>query len=201
MPCTQCSGITKKGDRCKLRASCVLGCKLFCYRHAYQHTKKVSCKDSKNSVACIGDGVHVKTSTIPGAGLGLFATRNFKKNELITEYDGRIIDNKTAKQVQKNHPGQSFHFVALSLGRTVIDGIKTPIPGRGGASFTNDSMNNPPYNAKFFRTYKVMPDLPDHRTGLTELTRLFLKATRDITKGEEIFVDYNRETRIRMGIE
>lgn len=200
MPCNQCVGITKKGIRCKLWASCQLGCNNYCFRHAYQHTKKVSCRDTKNAVSTIGHGVIVKTSTIPNAGLGLFASKNFKKNELITEYDGKIIDKKTAKQKQRDNPSSTFHFVALSLGNSVIDGIKIPIPNRGGASFANDSINNPPYNSKFFRTTKVMPDLADQRSGNLELTRLFLKALRDIAKGEEIFVDYGSETRQRMDI-
>ena len=201
MPCNQCSGITKKGVRCKLSASCKLGCKNYCFRHAYQHVKKENCKDTKNAVASIGYGIQVKPSTIPNAGLGLFATKNFKKNELITEYDGRIIDNETAKEVQRTNLLASFHFVGLTLGHSVIDGIKIPILGRGGASFANDSMNHPPYNAKFFRTNILMSDLPDQRTGNLELTRLFLKALRNIAKGEEIFVDYGHSTRRRMEIE
>lgn len=201
MQCNQCSGITKKGVRCKLLASCKLGCKNYCFRHAYQHVKKENCKDTKNAVASIGYGVRVKPSTIPDAGLGLFASKNFKKNEMITEFDGNIIDKETAKKVQRTRPSATFHFVGLTLGFSVIDGVKIAIPGRGGASFANDSMNNPPYNATFFRTKKVMPDLPDQRTGDLELTRLFLKALRDIAKGEEIFVDYGHSTRRRMGIE
>ena len=40
----------------------------------------------------------MKPSTIPGAGYGLFANRNYKKGEHIIEYTGEVIDEATKRQ-------------------------------------------------------------------------------------------------------
>lgn len=201
MPCHRCQGKTKNNLRCKLKISCNLGCEKFCYHHAYAHTPKTSCKDEKpNTIAVIGNGVVVKPSTLPGAGLGLFASRPFKKNEIITEYVGRIISKTEAVHITHADPARATHFCALSLNHSVIDGLRTPVVGMGGASFANDSNKHPPYNSRFYTTEKPMPKLPDHRTGNLELKRLFLKAKQNIEANDEIFVDYQNQTRKRMGI-
>jgi hypothetical protein len=211
MNCNRCEGITKKGLRCKLKASCRIGCQIFCFRHAFRYVKppgaiKGVCTDRKPKTskqfcggardsARIGHGVEVKQSTISGGGMGLFATRHFEKGDAVTEYDGHIIDRKTAEHLASIH--RDTHIRSLSR-HSLIDGLKHPIEGRGGGSFANDLKGH--YNVVFCKTEDVIPNFNDPRTGPSDLTRIFLRASRDIQLGEEIFVDYQKGTRERMDI-
>lgn len=45
MPCSQCLFIRRNGKQCRIRASCRLGCGLFCWIHAGDHTIAEFCKD------------------------------------------------------------------------------------------------------------------------------------------------------------
>ena len=211
MSCSQCEGVTKKGLRCKVRASCRIGCQIFCFRHAFRYVKppgatKGVCTDrepkkntrfcggAKNS-ATINNGVEVRPSSIFGAGMGLFATKFFAKGDAITEYDGEIIDRRQAEHLASLR--RDTHIRSLSR-HSLVDGLKVPISGRGGGSFANDVKGM--YNANFCKVEEVIPGYPDPRSGLRDMTRIFLRALRDIHPGEEIFIDYQKGTRERMGI-
>jgi hypothetical protein len=39
------------------------------------------------------DGLRIKKSTIPGAGLGLFAAKDFKKDTKVVDYKGEVSDH------------------------------------------------------------------------------------------------------------
>ncbi len=54
-------------------------------------------------------GVVVQESTLPGAGMGLFADQAFAPNDIITEYIGEVITMK--KSVKLTHKN-AFHYVA-----------------------------------------------------------------------------------------
>lgn len=49
-----------------------------------------------DEAATVGNGVFVATSIIPDSGRGLFAGKNFKKGELVTEFYGYVITKKEA---------------------------------------------------------------------------------------------------------
>ena len=68
--CVNCQGLTKRGTRCSRRT-----CKTFPY--CWQHLLS----------EC---GLKVKRSTIPGAGQGLFAVKDFKAGTRISRYTGDI---------------------------------------------------------------------------------------------------------------
>jgi len=121
------------------------------------------------------------------AGLGLFGTSNIKNRQLITEYDGTVIDKKTADYLRSI--GHDTHIRGLTFGYLAIDGIKQPVNGRGGASFANDPKSSDKCNAKFVKTEKVMLN-GAQREGLPTIDRVFLKATKDIVAGDEIYVNY-----------
>lgn len=75
--CNQCIAHTKSGNRCS-KTTCKVG--PWCWIHLkYQR------------------GLQVKPSTIPGAGLGVFATKPFKANEVIDKYTGEKLN-----EAQKN---------------------------------------------------------------------------------------------------
>lgn len=121
------------------------------------------------NLAMINDGVIVKKSDIPNSGLGLFANRFFKKNEWITIYDGESITRTQAK-CKKN-----VSHIASRDG-VIVDGLKLPLDGRGGGSFSNCSKTQSMSNA-IITSY---------------LGILLLKATKDIEVDSEILVYYGR---------
>ena len=133
-------------------------------------------------IATVGNGVLVRPSTIPDAGNGLFADRDFAKNELITEYEGVEEAEADAKRKQ---PRDITHHITRKDSRS-IHGLKDPTQavGRGGASFANDPREASRCNARYFWR-------PDPATSGTT-NKVFLKATKDIRKGDEIFVSYGK---------
>ena len=150
-------------------------------------------------------------STIPEAGLGLFAVRRFKKGEPITEYYGQFITYCEA--TKRNQKKQDSHIRRHIAFRFCIDGAKmrdgTPIThpqqqliGCGLAQYANhaekgrknkcnadfefvDSEQNEQAMKRFFEGKPF---------SLEENQRItFIYATRDIEVGEEIFVDYGKD--------
>ena len=121
------------------------------------------------TIARVGQGVSVAPSTIPHAGNGLFATRSFRSSEYITEYEGEILTRKEAWE----RPILS-HMVSRE--GVIVDGLKTPIAGRGGGSFSNSAMRSVDANASI----------------VAVLGQLFLRARRHIAENEEILVYYGR---------
>jgi hypothetical protein len=123
-------------------------------------------------------------STITTAGLGLFATRDFKTNEIITEYAGCIMSDRfQAAQCEV----QTHNIVRVSaaynrqLGPDLyVDGDRTPVTGRGGGSFANHSKTP---NAELYAC-----------DG-----KVFLRARAPITSKSEIFACYGADTRVMMG--
>lgn len=133
--------------------------------------------------ATIGSGLEVLPSRIPNAGNGLFATRVFANNSLITLYEGNVIDKAEADRRQSQ--GQAHYIRSAVKQHKYIDSLRDPeqAHGRGGASFVNDGTewgwNNSTFETKFCQ--KQARDI------------LFLKATKEILPGEEIFASYGRD--------
>jgi uncharacterized protein len=140
----------------------------------------------------IGNGVTVKPSELkaPGAGNGAFVTVNIKKHQLITEYDGKVIDKARADYLRSK--GFDTHIRGLTFGYLAIDGLKRPVFGRGGASFANDPKVKELCNVKFVKTEKVILN-GAKREGIYAIERIFLKATKDIDPGSELYVDYGKD--------
>ena len=115
----------------------------------------------------------IKTSSLPGCGKGLFTKIFIPRGIIITEHTGAITSFKEA-DFSDNNP---YLFYVTS--RHVIDGRKdnsTP------ARYINDAAG------------------PKRITGFTNNAqyviidkRVFIKATRDILPGEEIFASYGKE--------
>ncbi|XP_026193657.1 uncharacterized protein LOC34618724 [Cyclospora cayetanensis] len=139
-----------------------------------------------NSLCYLFEGVITKKSTLGRrAGLGLFCERakGFAKGTVITEFVGWLVDREQAEQLRKRR--RASHIVAVQKGFLYIDGVKDPYYGTGGASFANDGsefLGGPGNNSYFYHWY-------DEELGRT---RVFLRATRDIAQGEEIFVPYDK---------
>lgn len=118
----------------------------------------------------------VKTSQLPNAGKGLFTDKLIKKGEKIIEYLGEIIDWKEyEKRVLEDKDGYLF-FINK---KRCIDAFSTP---QHKARFANDAAGlSRVKGLKNNADYEIFDD------------RCFIVARRDISAGEEIFVNYTRE--------
>jgi len=129
-------------------------------------------------------GIQVKESSIQGAGKGLFVTRDFKKGEWICPYVGEVIDQNCT--YQRYTPGQTCPYMIEKDGTEYIDAACV----RGIGSMANCLVKNngdvrsvEAHNASF-----------SWRTSLNEP---WLKTTKNIKKGREIFVYYGSDFKVQ----
>jgi hypothetical protein len=144
-------------------------------------------------IATIGNGVEVKLSNLPNAGRGLFATRDFAFGDLVTEYDGEVID--AAEANARKAANASTHIRSAGPQHAFIDGLHVPDEAwRGGASFANDPVGQPDLlNTVLYQYRPTTAVVGVNRAGSHVLERVYLKAKKVITAGQEIYVDYGRD--------
>ena len=150
--CQRCEATTKSGNRCKNRTCRGKLC--------WQHLKKQ-------------EGLRVKPSGIQGAGMGLFTTKPFKKNEKIANYTG---EQMSRTQINQRYPGNTVGEYVLCDGNRsnsrCVDGRKT---NSSVARFANDAKGTTQRNNARF------------------LQRGFgIKAGRNIPANREVLVPYGR---------
>jgi len=148
LQCTQCTATTKSGQRCKRRV-CV---------------GQPKCSQHRDFV--------IKKSGIPNAGMGLFAKREFKKNEVIGEYYGEQVN---ASQLKSRY-GQSTAPYALQAGGVIFDAACK----RSLMSVANARKNFSQANAKF-------------SNSLNANGRVNVRAKKKIKAGKEVFVHYGSD--------
>ena len=124
-------------------------------------------------MALLEKDLEIKTSTLPGAGKGLFTNVAIPKGTRIVEYKGTVKTWDEAKQDPTNG------YIYFLKPNHVIDGRDHP---KSLARYANDAAGlvrakDKGNNARF------EPD------GL----RVFLVATKDIKAGDEIFVSYGKK--------
>ncbi|AHF17927.1 SET domain-containing protein [Niabella soli] len=112
----------------------------------------------------------VKTSTLPNAGKGLFAKVDIAKNEIVTEYLGRLAAWKDVEDDFEN--GYIFHI----NDELVIDASKDK--GSFGR-YANDATG-----------LTRVKGLTNNAEYFEEDTRVFIRAKRKIAAGNEVFVSY-----------
>lgn len=118
----------------------------------------------------------VKRSRLPGAGKGLFTTKAIKKDSKIIEYKGEIINWKEyEKRVAEDKDGYLFYVTRNHC----IDAYPTP---QYMARYANDAMG-----------LSRVKGLKNNCTYQIFGKKCFIVAERDISAGEEIFVDYTKE--------
>lgn len=153
-----------------------------------------------------GGGLVIQASSIEGAGLGLFANRDFARGEPITEYYGQLIDNEEAKK--RLSEGRASHILPLVNFEWYVDGLFHPsgipiadpvaeLSGRGAAAFINSTRGtNLADNARFDFSdtainQRIMDSALYRSKSLNPTQRLkYARAVREIKKGEEILIDY-----------
>lgn len=116
----------------------------------------------------------IKRSLLPNAGKGLFTRVDIKKGDRIVEYAGRRRKWKDVKHLD-GHNGY-----LMRLNRTTAIDAKPLNSGKG--RYANDAMG-----------LARVAGLRNNAEYLIYGNRVFIEATRNIRKGEEIFVSYGKE--------
>jgi SET domain-containing protein len=126
-------------------------------------------------------GVKVATSSIKGAGYGLFAARNFDVGDRIVEYKGEVI---TQEEYDARYNETNMGAYGIELNDThVIDAARTSSGvARYACSYHGSKAKKP--NAEY----------------VSDEERVWIVALRPIKAGEEIFTDYGEEMISAMGL-
>jgi len=114
----------------------------------------------------------VKTSTIPGAGLGLFTTVDIAKGTRIVEYKGRITVWKEVKNDSTN-----MYLYTINP-RHVIDARRTK---SALARYANDA-----------KGVTRIKGITNNCVYINDGLRAYIEAVKNIAAGAEIFVDYGK---------
>lgn len=163
-----------------------------------------------HDLVTVGSGVELAPSTLGAdAGLGLFAQETFEQNQPVTEYYGELITS--AEAVRRYNAGEASHLRRLIPLRWVIDGTRHAdtgeliggpgeMLGRGGGAYCNDPIAASRANVvfDFVDCEKNQQTMAAFRAGARLAADpfdpkeriVFLRATRMIKPGEEIFVSY-----------
>jgi len=124
----------------------------------------------KNDVPLTDDYFHLKESTIPHAGQGLFATRFISKNTRLLEYKGKKFMDGTCPDKQ--------HRYCFAFSKFCINSQK--IENGNLSRYVNDSRNS-----KFSNNC---------RWAISYLTKkVFIVSTQDINQNDELFIDYGED--------
>lgn len=117
-------------------------------------------------------GVRTGPSSIPGAGKGLFAVRDFAKGDVICPYGGRLL---TGEQVERLYPGETL---APYVERVSRDVYRDAACVRGIGSVANGMRLKSESNAETFVRRTRVP---------------WLRALKHIPEGTEILNHYGNE--------
>ncbi|MDQ6813054.1 MAG: SET domain-containing protein-lysine N-methyltransferase [Bacteroidota bacterium] len=124
-------------------------------------------------MALLEKQLEIKESTIPGAGMGLFAKQFIQKGTRIVEYTGRI---RTWKEVEYEDNNYYIFFVTEDL---VIDASRSR---KSLARFINDA-----------RGLQKVKGLNNNAQFVVDGFRVFVEAIKNIPAGTEIFLSYGKE--------
>lgn len=158
----------------------------------------------KEAMATLGNGLETRESTIPGAGLGLFATRDFADGEVITSYYGQIISYKEARTRPHSHIRSLYTMRTAIDGRFMRDGTPitdpaTQLQGLGAASLCNDTRTGNDnalfvvmHSAENLQKFESFQKNGNWKLD-PEQSDVFIFADGPISEGQEIFVSYGKD--------
>lgn len=145
-------------------------------------------------------GLDLRESTITDAGLGVFAWQRFPKNSIITEYVGPRVERSKAMNLRLKN--QDSHFKTLGLTYPyIISGLKIgDIPG-SNLTINRQILYEKQFGLGSFLNHSDKPnttfvnfDVPFVNklpiSSFTSGIRVFIKALRDISRHEELFINY-----------
>jgi len=115
----------------------------------------------------------IKPSLLPNAGKGLFTLVDIRKGDRIVEYKGRRRKWKDVKHLD----GHNGYLLRLNRS-TAVDAM--PLKS-GKGRYANDAMG-----------LTRVPGLRNNAEYLIYGDRVYIEATRNIRRGEEVFVSYGK---------
>jgi SET domain-containing protein len=123
-------------------------------------------------MALLEKQLRVRKSGLPGAGKGLFTTRFIPKNTRIVEYKGRITKWRDAAHEDNGN----IYFVNRNY---VIDARPYK---KALARYANDAKGLTRING-----------MRNNAEYIEDGLKVYIKSTKDIPAGSEIFVEYGKE--------
>jgi hypothetical protein len=156
-------------------------------------TDKCPKNASTKHAAVLGAGIEHRASHIPGI-QGLYATKAFKKGEIVTEYNGTLKDKPPEEEKQRTKY-ESWYEISVPGHKDIyLDGATAPIKdGYPAAQLANDPRNTDLVNGKWCYTDDVRAGVKrksELKSTAPVYTRIWLRARKNIAKGDEIFVAY-----------
>ena len=124
-------------------------------------------------MALLEKELEVKKSTLPGAGLGLFAKSNISKGSRIVEYKGR---RTTWKEVENDYKNGYIYTIDP---QHVID-AKTY--RKALARYANDAQGMVRKNG-----------IKNNARYVVDGLKVYIEAVKNVSAGSEIFVSYGKE--------
>lgn len=147
----------------------------------YRVQKRFEKRGGRNEIYDIKDFdlglVEVGQSTIPNAGRGVFATRNLKRGDIVTEYAGQFV---------LNEPDDKEYTLQVKGG--FIDGERNPTSSASLGSLINREYRN--YGVLSLRKNIVLKEI-GHR-------RAVAKVIKKIKPGQELITTYSRQYRNKL---
>jgi SET domain-containing protein len=116
--------------------------------------------------------LEVKRSTIAGAGEGLFALKDFKRKDLIAKYEGEVL-TKAQTNTRYGNTQQDLAPYGIQASKNKIIDASCK---RGVASYANSKPNHQNATFSVYQGHEVR-----------------LIASKNIKKGDEVFVSYGRD--------
>ena len=125
-------------------------------------------------MALLEKHLYLKKSGLPNAGKGLFTKQDIPKGTVIVEYKGRI----TTWDEIKHEDGKNGYLYYVNSKHVINAKPYVKALGR----YANDAMGR-----------SRVDGLRNNAEYVEKNKRCFIKSTRKILKGQEIFVGYGRE--------
>jgi hypothetical protein len=120
------------------------------------------------------DYLYIKTSQIPNSGKGLFTSIDFEKNEIISQFKGKILsERESQRRADRNEDG---YFMELPSGE-ILDCKNT----KCFAKYANDAEGT---KTNFKNNSYI---------GLDDEDNVVIVASKKIKAGDEIFTSYGKE--------
>lgn len=170
------------------------------FNHYLEEERRIFCKYSKKNtimntfVYGTFGSLALRPTTINIDELGVFATTDIPANTIITEYDGQDM-TKDDWGIMKEFidPSEVRHFMSYPTSKnTVIKGNDDPQVGWGVGSLFNHTDDKKQINCKAVELQRIVM-YPIGRPQKLTPYRTWIKTTRKIVAGEELFIHYGNQ--------
>ena len=122
------------------------------------------------------DLIAIKTSNIPGAGMGAFARTKISKGQRIGEYTGRLLDAESYDKLRNKL--YTFEVAKKYRGRYYTFYIDASNPKKSGLlRYVNGALGKQQRKAINVESYQYAE-------------KIYYRATKNIKPGDEIIIDY-----------